>query len=72
MWEVETVNISLKEIREKKGLTVDEVSAATGLSKQMLWNYESGRRNPTPEQLCVIADFLDVSLDMLEIGRAHV
>lgn len=61
--------IALKKIREEKGLSVPELAEKTGLTKTMLWNYESGRRNPDPETLCILADALDVSLDMLVRGK---
>ena len=61
--------IALKKTMASKGIEVEELAEKTGLSKAMLWNYGSGRRNPTPETLCSIADALDVSLDMLIRGK---
>lgn len=61
--------IALKEIRRQAGIEVEELSEKTGISKTALWGYESGRRSPDPETLCVIADALDVSLDMLVRGK---
>lgn len=61
--------IALKKIRQQKGIEVPELAEKTGLSKTMIWGYESGRRNPTPDALCALADALDVSLDMLVRGK---
>lgn len=61
--------IALKKTMASKGIEVEELAEKTGLSKAMLWSYGSGRRNPTPETLCSIADALDVSLDMLIRGK---
>ena len=63
------VVIALKKTMASKGIEVEELAEKTGLSKAMLWSYGSGRRNPTPETLCSIADALDVSLDMLVRGK---
>ena len=61
--------IALKELRKKTGIEADELAEMTGLSKQVIWNYEAGRSNPKPEDLCAIADALDCSLDMLVRGK---
>ena len=61
--------IAMKKIREEKGVTVEALADATGITKTMIWSYEAGRRNPDPETLCVLADALDVSLDMLVRGK---
>lgn len=61
--------IALKKTMESAGITVEELAEKTGMSKAMLWSYGSGRRQPTPEQLCIIADALEVSLDMLVRGK---
>ena len=61
--------LALKEIIDSRGITVDELAEQTGFSKAMIWNYGSGRRNPDPEQLCILADALDISLDLLVRGK---
>ena len=63
------MNIALKKIRTAKGLTVADIAKATGLSTGAVWGYERGDRNPDLETACQIADFLDVSLDMLVRGK---
>ena len=65
----ELMIIALKTIREAKGISVDDLSERTGLTKMKIWNYESGRNQPDPETLCKLADVLDVSLDMLVRGK---
>ena len=61
--------IALKKIRDDKNVSVPELVEMTGLSKTQIWNYESGRRQPDPESLCLLADALNVSLDMLVRGK---
>lgn len=61
--------IALKRIMDEKGLTAIELAEKTGLTKAAVWNYSSGRNAPDPETLCLLADALDVSLDMLVRGK---
>lgn len=59
----------MKSLRQQKGLSVQELAELCGVSSNMIWNYESGRREPPLAVLCKIADVLDVSLDMLVRGK---
>ena len=61
--------IALKKIMDEKGLTAIELAEKTGLTKAAVWNYSSGRNAPDPETLCLLADALGVSLDMLIRGK---
>ena len=49
--------------RKKRNLSVEAVSRATGMSKAMLYAYESGRRQLTASSLLTLADLYDVSID---------
>ena len=49
--------------RRKRNLSVEDVSKATGMSKAMLYAYESGRRQLTASSLLTLADLYDVSID---------
>lgn len=53
----------MKSLRQQKGMSVQELAELCGVSSNMIWNYESGRREPPLAVLCKIADVLDVSLD---------
>ena len=61
--------IALKKTREEKEISVDQLAEMTGLTKNVIWNYEAGRSKPDPETLCILADALDCSLDMLVRGK---
>lgn len=56
--------------RKKKNLSVDEVALSTGMSKAMIYAYESGKRQLTVSSLLKLADLYDVSLDDM-IGTKH-
>lgn len=55
----------LRELREKRGLTLDQVAAALGLRNQYVSNYELGKRRPDYDTLSKFADFYHVSTDYL-------
>ena len=56
--------------RKKRNLSVEDVSRATGMSKAMLYAYESGRRQLTASSLLTLADLYDVSIDDM-LGSKH-
>lgn len=59
----------IKELRTKKGMTLDELAAATGSSKSYIWELENKNPpRPSAEKLSEIAGVLDVTIDYL-IGR---
>ena len=49
--------------RKKRNLSVEEVSKITGMSKAMLYAYESGNRQLTAPSLLALADLYEVSID---------
>jgi transcriptional regulator with XRE-family HTH domain len=55
-------------LREKNGLTQEELSAKLGISRAALSHYETNRREPDYNTLQKIADFFEVSIDYL-LGR---
>lgn len=55
----------LRRIRQKKNMTLDELAAATGISKSTLSRLESGQRKPSLELLLPIAAALAVPLDQI-------
>ncbi|RKN85666.1 helix-turn-helix domain-containing protein [Paenibacillus ginsengarvi] len=57
-------------LREKRGLTQEELSIKLGISRASLSHYETNRRQPDYETLRNIANFFDISLDYL-LGRTN-
>lgn len=57
----------LKQIREKKELSIKEVASKLKISRITLWNYENGKRKPSFETLiklskiydCTVEDFIE-------------
>lgn len=58
----------LAELREKLGLTQEEVANRLKISRAALSHYETNRREPDYETLRKFADFYNVSIDYI-LGR---
>lgn len=59
---------NLRLLRQQAKLTVAETASALNMPYRTYQNYELGQREPNLETLVKIADFFDVSIDML-VGR---
>lgn len=52
----------LKEIRDERGMTLDDLSSATGISKSLLSMYENGQRKiPGSDKLFSLGKELNVN-----------
>lgn len=59
-------SIRLKELRDERGLTQEELSAKTGVSFPTISRYEKGHRDePKLSILKALANFFNVSIDYL-------
>lgn len=58
----------LKELREKKGCTQEQVGEYLGVTRMMIQKYESGIILPSGFALIKLADFFGVSTDYI-LGR---
>lgn len=58
----------LKELREYYGMKQAEVAECLNFSSAAISNYECGAREPGIEELILLADFFQVSVDYL-VGR---
>lgn len=59
----------IREIRKKRHMTAEELSAQLGIAVESLAHIECGNRRPSLSTLYSIAEILDVSLDYLT-GRS--
>ena len=60
----------LKSLRESAGLTQDELSKKTNISRSNIAMYETGMRKPSKKTLEAFADFFNVNIDYL-LGRTQ-
>lgn len=56
---------NLKAIRLESGLTQLTLQMKTGIDQALLSKYENGERIPTTENLQLLADYFNTSLDFL-------
>ncbi len=62
----------LKELRMRKGESLQQVADAVGASKAHIWELETGKsKNPTVESLTKLAEHFDVSVAFL-IGETPI
>lgn len=61
-------NSRLREIRKQQGKTQRMLANATGISERNYQTYENGKYKPSYQNLVLIAEYLEVSLDYL-VGR---
>ena len=57
--------MELRSKRERKGVTLADISKATGIPYVTLWRYETGATEPRAGELKKIADVLGVTTDEL-------
>lgn len=55
----------IKQLREEKGLTQEELAKIVHLSQQSIDHYEKGRAKPSLETIQLMADYFNVSLDYI-------
>ena len=56
----------LRELRMKRGLSLRELAAQSGVAFASLWKIETGRYNASAEVLAKICAALDARLDIVE------
>ena len=66
-----TLGKRLKEERIEKGISLEKLKGAVGISTSNLGDYENDSKNPTIDRLLRIAEFYGVSLDYLA-GRTEI
>lgn len=59
------IEMKLRELREQKGVTQKEVATAVGCTPTVYSRYERGEREPDIATLCTLADYFEVSTDIL-------
>ena len=57
--------IELKKYRKKAGLTQQELADATGIDRASIVRYENGTRNPPMENLNILSNYFNISVDQL-------
>lgn len=63
--------LKITELRKEKGLTQGALAEKMNISVKKLGAWEQGRAEPCIEDLCMIANFFDCTLDEL-VGRVQL
>ena len=66
----EVFQMRIKAAREELGLSQVKVATETGIHQSYLSKYENGQLEPNLEQLGVLANYYEVSIDWL-LGNPH-
>ncbi|MBR2047434.1 MAG: helix-turn-helix transcriptional regulator [Oscillospiraceae bacterium] len=56
---------NLRKLRKERNLTQVALQMQTGIEQALLSKYENGERIPTTENLVLLADYYDVSIDYI-------
>lgn len=59
----------VKELRESKGITSEQLAEKLGITKSVIWSYEADRKDPNFLHLEMIAQYFNVSLDYLVFNK---
>ena len=59
------IEMKLRELRKQKGVIQKEVADAIGCTATVYSRYERGEREPDISTLCSLADYFEVSTDVL-------
>jgi len=60
-----SIYIKLKELREMKGMSQEDLAKKLGINRTMIIHYEKGRNQPSLERVIQMAYILDCKLDDL-------
>ena len=52
----------IKAARQDRGLTLADVGSALGVTRQYVYAWEAGRRNPGPKHLAKLAEVLGLQI----------
>lgn len=56
---------NLKKYREQSGIRPSELAESIGIAREQIWCYENGQRIPSVPILAMLAQKLNVSVDIL-------
>ena len=66
-----TIGERIRNVRERRGMTLDQLVERSGVSKGFISDVENDKRSPNSEYLLKIANALGASVDFLLRGDEH-
>jgi transcriptional regulator with XRE-family HTH domain len=67
---MENVSLNIKRLREKQGLSQEDIAKQLNIARPVISNWERGTSEPSTSQLARLAQVLNVSLDVLVHNEA--
>ncbi|MFD2629816.1 helix-turn-helix domain-containing protein [Oceanobacillus kapialis] len=61
----------LKKLREEKGYTPEEIARQLHFTKSVVWSYELGKREPSHDHLCQMAQLYGVTVEDILKEEKH-
>lgn len=61
-----SIGLKIKNLRKDKNLSVDQLAAEIGASRQIIYEYESGRVTPTPTKIQQLSKVLGIDSKELQ------
>ena len=68
--EIASFCIRLKNLRLRRGLSLEDIASRVKVSRQTVWYWETGKRVPSPQNLVSLADALDVAVIDLDVDQS--
>lgn len=62
---MDNLSKKIKQLREAKGISTEQLAEEIGFAKSTVWAYESGKKQVSVSHLTRLADYFDVSVDSL-------
>lgn len=63
----ESFGVRIGRMRRRRGLTLEHVANALGVSKPTVWAWEKGKCRPQPARIAAIAELLGAEVDDLDV-----
>ena len=69
IYDIEASGMRIKKLREKQGMTQENLAEQINMSRKTISAIENGRKGTTIDTLVLLAEKLETSLDYLVLGR---
>lgn len=68
---MDKIGKQIKNLREERQVSTDELAAELGIAKSVIWGYESGKKQVSVSHLKLLADYFNVTVDFLLERNQH-
>lgn len=68
---MDRIGKQIKNLREERQVSTDELAAELRIAKSVIWGYESGKKQVSVAHLNLLADYFKVTVDFLLERNQH-